>query len=116
LSFYQVRMRYRAWVLFRWLTGADRLFAQINSRRREAEFPLARQIAYQLIVGALWGSCARDRASTDALRPNHNWMKPEDQYDISIIGEKWPAIARRLPQKGRQSPAPSKRTIEGAGE
>lgn len=109
-------MRYRASLLFRWLTGADGHYARIDSRRHEAEFPVATQTAYQLLVGTLWGSRARDRASTDALRPNYNWMKPEDQNDISIIGEKWPAFARRLPQKGRQSPAPLQRAIEGAGE
>jgi len=44
-------------------------------------------------------------------------VKPEDQHDISIIWEKWPAYARQLPQKERRkSLAPSKRTIEGAGE
>ena len=116
LSFFQVRMRYRASLLFRWLTGANGLYARIDSRCHEAEFPFATQTAYQLLIGTLWGSRARDRASIDALRPNYNWVKPEDQYDISIIGEEWPAFARRLPQKGRQSPAPPKRAIEGAGE
>ena len=77
---------------------------------------MATQTAYQLLLGALWGPRARDCASIDALRPNYNWVKSEDQYDISIIGEKWPAFARRLPQKGRQSPAPPERAIEGAGE
>src|SRR5262245_52716781 len=116
LSLFQVRMRYSAWSLFRWLTGADSLYARIGSRRHVAEFPVAAQIA--LLVGTLRGSRARDRASMgDALRPKYNWMKPEDQYDISLIGEKWPAFARRLPQKGRQpSPTPAGRTIEGAGE
>ena len=109
-------MCYRASLLFRWLTGADGLYARIDSRREEAEFPVATQTAYQLLEGTLWGSRARDRASTDALRPNYNWMKPEDQNDILLIGEKWPAFTRRLPQKGRQSPAPPKRTIEGAGK
>lgn len=88
----------------------------MDSRYEEAEFPMATQIANQLLVGTLRGPRARDRASIDALRPNYNWMKPEDQYDISIIGEKWPAFTRRLPQKGRQPLAPSKRAIEGAGE
>ena len=112
-SFYQIRMRDFASLLFRWLTGAD---VRIDSRCHEAEFPAATQIAYQLLVGTYMGSRARDGASSDALRPQHNWVKPEDQYDISIIGEKWPAFARRLPQKGRQSPAPPERAIEGAGE
>ena len=109
-------MRYRASLLFRWLTGADGLCARTNSRCHEAEFPVATQTACQLLPGALRGSRARDRASIDALRPNYNWVKPEDQYDISIIGEKRPAFARRLPQKGRKSPAPPERAIEGAGE
>ena len=109
-------MRYRVSLLFRWLTGADGLLARINFRYHEAEFPVATQTACQLLPGALWGSRARDRASIDALRPNNNWVKPEDQYDISIIGEKWPAFAWRLPQKGRQSSAPPERAIEGAGE
>ena len=71
------------------------------------------QTAYQLLVRTLWGSRARDCASTDALRPNYNWVKPEDQYDISIIGEKWPAFARRLPQKGQG--VPSDRASEARG-
>jgi hypothetical protein len=114
LSFYEFRMRHFASLLFRRLTGADRFSVRISSRRYEAEFPAPTQIADQLLLSR---PRARDRASTDALRPNYNWVKPEDQYDISIIGEKWPAFARRLPQKGRpQSPAPPERAIEGAGE
>lgn len=109
-------MRYRASLVVRWLTGADGLYARMDFRCEEAEFPMATRFANQLVVGTLRGSRARDRAFTDALRPKNNWMKPEDQYDISIIGEKWPTSARRLPQKGRQPPAPSKRAIEGAGE
>ena len=113
LSFYQIWMRSFASLLNRWLTGADDLSVRIDSRCHEAEFPAATQTAYQLLF---LGSRAVDRASSDALRPNYNWVKPEDQYDISIIGEKWPAFARRFPQKGRQSPAPPERAIEGAGE
>jgi len=116
LSFCQIRVRYFVAPLFRWLTGASRFSVRIDSRYHVAEFPGATQTAYQLLVRTLLGSRARDRASTDALRPNNNWVKPEDQHDISIIGEKWPAFARRLPQKGRQSPAPPERAIEGAGE
>jgi hypothetical protein len=115
-SFYQIWMRYFASLLFRWMTGADGLCARIDSRCHEAEFPAATQTAYQLLVRTILGSRAKDCASTDALRSNYNWVKPEDQHDISIIGEKWPAFARRLPQKGRQSPAPPERAIEGAGE
>jgi hypothetical protein len=116
LSFYQIRMRYFASLLFRWLTGTDGLSVRIDFRCHEAEFPAATQTAYQLLVRTFLGSRAADCASIDALRPNYNWVKPEDQYDISIIREKWPAFARRLPQKGRQSPAPPERAIEGAGE
>jgi hypothetical protein len=112
-SFFQIRMRSFASLLFRWVTDASRLSVRINSRRHEAEFPQATQTAFELLFTR---PRARDRASTDALRPKYNWVKPEDQYDISIIGEKWPAFARRLPQKGRQSPAPPERAIEGAGE
>jgi hypothetical protein len=115
-SFFQIRMRsFASWLFC--VTGADGFFVRIDSRCHEAEFPKPTQTAYQLLVGTLLGSRAKDRASTDALRPNYNWVKPEDQNDIPIIGEKWPALARRLPQKGRQqSPAPPERAIEGAGE
>jgi hypothetical protein len=106
-------MRSFASLLVRWLTGADGHCLRNCSRRHEAEFPAATQIADQRLF---FGSRATDRASTDALRPNYNWVELEDQHDISIIGEKWPAFARRLPQKGRQSPAPPERAIEGAGE
>jgi hypothetical protein len=115
-SFFQTRMRSFASVLFRWVTGANRLSVRIDSRRHEAEFPAATQIVYQLLLGGLFGSRAMDRASTDALRPHNNWVKPEDQYGISIIGEKWPATTRRLPQKGRLSLAPPDRACARTGE
>jgi hypothetical protein len=114
LSFHQIRMRSIVSRLFRRLIGAGRVSFRMDFRRHEAEFPRATQTAFELLFIR---SRARDRASTDALRPNNNWVKPEDQHDISIIGEKWPASARRLPQKGRpQSPAPPERANEGAGE
>src|SRR5436305_6454609 len=97
LSLFHFRMRFVASRLFRRLTGADSRCSRMDSRYNEAEFP-ATQPAHELF---LLGSRARDRASTDALRPFINWVKPEDQYGISIIGEKSPAFARRLPQKGR---------------
>ena len=113
-SFYQVWVRHVASLLFRWLTDAQGHCVRDRSRRHEAEFPAATQIADQRLF---LGSRAADRASNDALRPNNNWVELEDQNDISIIGEKWPAFAWRLPQKGRQqSPAPPERAIEGAGE
>src|SRR3989440_10329353 len=94
-------------VLFRWLTGADRRCLRMGSRVYEAEFPLARLIVYRVLFllrsGRVSGSPARDRASSDALRPFNNWVKPEDQYGILSIGEERPAFARRLPQTGRQS-------------
>ncbi len=34
-----------------------------------------------------------DRASLDALRPQHNWFKTEDYYEISIPREKLTAPA-----------------------
>ena len=93
---------------------------RLGSRFYEAEFPSARLIVYRFLLllrGVVSGSRATDCASPDALRPFNNWVKPEDQYGISFIGEKRPAFARRLPQKGRQqSPAPPERAIEGAGE
>ncbi|HWM23219.1 MAG TPA: hypothetical protein VNP98_00215 [Chthoniobacterales bacterium] len=111
-SFFQIQMRSFASRLFRWLTGADAHPFRNYSRRLEAEFPPATQIADQLLF---FGSRAADRASIDALRPNYNWVELEDQHDISIIGEKWPAFARRLPQKGRQSPALSGQSGPAAG-
>jgi hypothetical protein len=113
LSFYQIRMRYFASLLIRWLTGAEGHCIRNSFRPLEAEFPAATQIADQRLI---FGPRALDRASNDALRPNYNWIELEDQYDISFIGEKWPAFARWLPQKGRQSPAPPERANEGAGE
>src|ERR1700730_2571676 len=50
LSFYQIRMRYFASLLFRWLTGSDGLCARIDSRCHEAEFPAVTRTAYQLLV------------------------------------------------------------------
>src|SRR5438477_2431496 len=94
-------------VLFRRFTGADRRCLRMGSRFYEAKFPLARLIVYRVLLlfrsGITTGSRATDCASTDALRPFNNWVKPEDQYGILSIGEKRPAFARRLPQTGRQS-------------
>jgi hypothetical protein len=113
-SFFQIPMRLFASRLVRWLTGANGQCFRIYSRRLEAEFPTATQIADQALF---FGSRATDRASTDALRPHYNWIELEDQYDISIIGEKRPAFARRLPQKGRQqSSALSGPPGQAAGE
>jgi hypothetical protein len=115
----QIQTRHFASVLFHWLTGAGRRCFRINSRLHEAEFPPATQIAYRPRLRGVSGSRAKDRALTKirALRPNNNWVKPEDQYGISIIGEEWPATARRLPQKGRQqSPPLSKRALARTGE
>ena len=106
-------------VLFRRLTDdADRRCLRLGSRVYEAEFPSARLIVYRFLLlfrGTL-GSRATGCASSDALRPFNNWVKPEDQYGISFIGEKWPAFAWRLPQKGRQSPAPPERALARTGE
>src|SRR3954467_7987152 len=105
LSVCQIQTRLLALGLFRWLTGADRRCLRMSSRPHRAEFPPALPIAYGLLLGSVSGSRAKDRASIDALRPNNNSVKSEDQYGISIIREKRPATTRRLPQKGRQSPA-----------
>ncbi|MEN3369477.1 MAG: hypothetical protein V7609_1620 [Verrucomicrobiota bacterium] len=115
-SLLQIRMRSFASLLSLWVTRANRPSVRIDSRRHEAEFPAATQIVYQLLLGGLFGSRAMDRASSDALRPHNNWVKPEDQYGISIIGEKWPATTRRLSQKGRLSLAPPDRACARAGE
>jgi hypothetical protein len=113
-SFFQVWMRYRASLLFRWLTGADGLYARIDSRCHEAEFPVATQTAYQLLVGTLWGSRARDRASSDALRPNNNWVKPSDNMTSQSSGEMAGKRAA-APAEGRQRPrhqsAPAKKSF-----
>src|SRR5205085_7416915 len=82
LSLFHFRMRFVASRLFRRLTGADSRCSRMDSRYDEAEFP-ATQTAHELFF---LGSRARDCASTDALRPFNNWVKPEDQYGISIIG------------------------------
>src|SRR6202030_3036355 len=112
--------RVRSVLFRRFIEDADRRCFRLGSRVYEAEFPLARLIVYRFLL-LLWswsvpGSRATDRASSDALRPFNNWVKPEDQYGISFIGEKRPASARRLPQKGRQSPAPPERALARTGE
>src|SRR3954469_3045986 len=97
--------------LFRWLTGADRRCLRMGSRFYEAEFPLARLIVYRFLLlfrsGNRTGSPARDCASSDALRPFNNWVKPEDQYGILSIGKERPAFARRIPQTGWRQSLPS---------
>src|SRR2546423_1645445 len=109
-------------VLFRWLTGADRRCLRMGSRFYEAEFPLAQLIVYRVLFhlrsGITTGSRARDCASSDALRPFNNWVKPEDQYGILSIGEERPAFARRLPQTGRWRPSlpPPERALARSGK
>src|ERR1044071_6826294 len=107
-------------VLFRWLTGADRRCLRMGSRFYEAEFPLARLIVYRFLLlfwsGDRTGSPARDCASSDALRPFNNWVKPEDQYGILSIGKERPAFARRLPQTGRPSLPPPERALARSGK
>ena len=107
---------------FRFLRSADRRCLRLGSRIYEAEFPLARLIVYRFLLlfrsREISVSPTKDRAPTKigALRPFNNWVKPEDQYGISFIGEKRPAFARRLPQKGRQSPAPPECAFARTGE
>jgi hypothetical protein len=111
--------RVRSVLFRRFIDDAGRRCLRLGSRVYEAEFPLARLIVYRFMLfleRMVSGSRATDCASNDALRPFNNWVKPEDQYGISFIGEKWPASARRLPQKGRQSPAPPERAYARTGE
>src|SRR2546423_741886 len=107
-------------VLFRRMTGADRRCLRMGSRFYEAEFPLAQLIVYRVLLllrsGITTGSRARDCASSDALRPFSNWVKPEDQYGILSIGEERPAFARRLPQTGRPSLPPPERALARSGK
>jgi len=63
------------------------------SRPDEAEFPPAAQTALELLDWTFRGSRAVDRASRDALRPQGNWFKTEDYYEISIPREKLTAPA-----------------------
>ena len=72
---------------------AARLLPDPVSRPDEAEFPLAAQTAFELLDWTLRGSRAVDRASLDALRPQSNWFKTEDYYEISIPREKLTAPA-----------------------
>lgn len=69
----------------------DRLL--LVSQPHEAEFPPAAQSALELFDWTLRGSRALDRASFDALRPQGNWFKTEDYYEISIPREKLTAPA-----------------------
>jgi hypothetical protein len=112
--------RVRSVLFRRFIDDAGRRCLRLGSRVYEAEFPLARLIVYRFMLfleRMVSGSRATDCASNDALRPFNNWVKPEDQYGISFIGEKWPASARRLPQKGRQqSPAPAECAFARTGE
>ena len=109
-------------LLFRCVGSADRRCLRLGSRRYEAEFPLARLIVYRFLLlfrgRETLGSPTRDRASSDALRPFNNWVKPEDQYGISFIRrEKWPASARRrLPQKERRQSLLPERAPACAGK
>ena len=60
------------------------------SRPNEAEFPPAAQTALELLDWTFRGPRAVDRAPNafGALRPQHNWSKTEDYYEISISREK----------------------------
>src|SRR4051812_2642683 len=107
-------------VLFRRLTGANPRCLRMGSRFYEAEFPLVRLIVYRFLLlwrsGNTTGSPTTDCASSDALRPFSNWVKPEDQYGILSTWEERPAFARRLPQTGRQSLPPPGRAYARSGK
>ena len=80
------------------------------SRRPAAEFSAATLPSATKRSGTSRGLRAAERASHDALRPNHNSVNIEDHYGISFIRERLAASTwRRLPQKGRRSPVPAKK-------
>ena len=110
-------LRAVATLLFR--CGAALQSFRIFSRRQAAEFPAATQTAFELLERILRDRRAADRASMDALRPNHNSVNTKDpEYGISIIRERLAASARRLfpTQGGRRSPLPAKSNTQGAGQ
>jgi hypothetical protein len=82
------------------------------SRREEVEFPAAAQIALQTFRG----SPAADRASSDALRPQNNWVKIKDQYEASIIRETFAPRARWISTKTRRAFASAIRGRSTAGK
>ena len=78
-----------------------------------AEFPVAAQTALELLDGTLRGPRSMDRASLDALRPQGNWFKTEDYYEISIPRERLTASAPgRIPTAARY--ARRTRGVEGS--
>mgnify|MGYP003694621975 CR=1 FL=1 len=83
-----------------------------GSRPDEAEFPPAAQTALELLVWTLRGPRAVDCASCDALRPQRNWLRTEDYYEISISREELAASSRWIPKAVRI--ARRARGIEGS--
>ena len=99
------------------LTHAARHRFRSSFRRKTAEFPTHAQTADKRLGWTSRGSRAAVRASSDALRPNHNSVKNEDHYDISWKRKRLATSAGRLPQKGRRrSPRPAELARESAGE
>lgn len=82
------------------------------SRREEAEFPAAAQIALQTFRG----SPTADRASYDALRLQNNWVKIKDQYETSIIRETFAPFARWISTETRWAFASAIRGRATAGK
>jgi hypothetical protein len=85
----------RCFASVRWLIAAA--CRPKCSRREEAEFPAAAQIALQTFRG----SPAADCASYDALRLQNNWVKIKDQYETSIIRETFATLARWISTETR---------------
>jgi hypothetical protein len=83
------------------------------SRPYEVEFPSAAQTALELLDWTLRGPRAGGRASLDALRPQRNWFKTEDYYEISIPRERLTATTPgRIPTAVRH--ARNSRGVEGS--
>ena len=93
---------------------ADKALLESVSRPDVAEFPLAAQTALELLDWTLRGPRALDRASLDALRPQNNWFKTEDYYEISIPRERLTASTpgRIIPTAARY--ARRSRGVEGS--
>ena len=118
IRLWESMVRMIASLLVRPLTQAVRYSFRILSRPLTAEFSAVTHTAFQRPGPTLRGSRAADRASSDALRLNHNSVNTEDLYGISITREKLaaPTGRRWLSTQGRRSPVPAKNYSESAGQ
>src|SRR4029077_15391372 len=92
--------------LFRWIIATIFDSRRFYFRRKQAEFPVTHQTAWDLSDEPVRGRCVAGCASTDALRLTNNSVNIEDLHEISFIRETLAAFARRFPPKGRP-PRPS---------